>query len=549
MIVSEGIDDTMSTDSFAAACIRIRDVLFDSNGHIQPNLFRMHCLEDLVVEEWRGSIVKVDDTYRCPMFTVQWEMHNGSTVERRDPELLWTPEGKPVLRMQVEKMGWGPHDSSEPLVFSEQVMGVPYSQASATNSRQESRAESRAVSPTRDLAASQAKPALPRPSSAAASVVSVNASEAHGVTSGRIQALSETVKTINAQIEGLQAQTFSSADVCEGLTEKVRKLERNHGRSLGDLERLVGDLHHNLQEHCDKSRDAFAKLHRNQEKQQAALTEALRRIEHLEHNRTTARSELEVDDEAHRRGYLDEMEALEGGSQRDQSDSQHDRSALPPMLDKPQVIKPGFADDPNPHYVHTYPVTRDHPDHNRIRKFITDLGLKTNGNEMRESVSKARKYALKTFDDRVTVCTRLVVDGKGPTASVVRSPYSVIAETAGLYRKLCKAMRDLFIEVECAQKGAAPHITNAMKEQWDRNVANSGDDGGLNPFENALSVLIEKDALEKPHRPSKGPPAATAPKKAPAKPADAAKPAAKPAKRSARKESDEEGFRSGSETE
>ena len=104
-------------------------------------------------------------------------------------------------------------------------------------------------------------------------------------------------------------------------------------------------------------------------------------------------------------------------------------------------------------------------------------------------------------------------------------------------------MRDLFIEVECAQKGAAPHITNALKEQWDRNVANSGDDGGLNPFENALSVLIEKDALEKPHRPSKGPPAATAPKKAPAKPA------AKPAKRSARKESDEEGFRSGSETE
>ena len=126
--------------------------------------------------------------------------------------------------MQVEKMGWGPHDSSEPLVFSEQVMGVPYSQASATNSRQESRAESRAVSPTRDLAASQAKPALPRPSSAAASAVSVNASEAHGVTSGRIQALSETVKTINAQIEGLQAQTFSSADVCEGLTEKVRSL-------------------------------------------------------------------------------------------------------------------------------------------------------------------------------------------------------------------------------------------------------------------------------------------------------------------------------------
>ena len=427
------------------------------------------------MEEWRGSIVKVDDTCRCPMFTVQWEMHNGSTVERRDPELLWTPEAKPMLRMQVEKMGWGPHDSSEPLVFSEQVMGVPYSQASATNSRQESRAESRAVSPTRDLAASQAKPALPRPSSAAASVVSVSASEAHGWTSGRIQALSETVKTINAQIEGLQAQTFSSADVCEGLTEKARKIEHNHGRALGDLDRLVTDLHHNVREHCDKTRDAFAKLHRNQEKQQAALTEALKRIEHLERNRTTARHELEVDDEAHRRGYLDEMESLEGGSQREPSDSQHDRSALPPMLDKPRVIKPGFADSPNPHYVHTYPVTRDHPDHNRIRKFITDLGLKTNGGDPRESVGKARKSALKAFDDRVAVCTRLVVDGKGPTASVERSPYGV----------------------ECAKKGAAQYITEAMKEQWDRNVANSDGDGGLNPFQHALSVLVEKDALEK----------------------------------------------------
>ena len=104
-------------------------------------------------------------------------------------------------------------------------------------------------------------------------------------------------------------------------------------------------------------------------------------------------------------------------------------------------------------------------------------------------------------------------------------------------------MRDLFIEVECAKKGAAQYITEAMKEQWDRNVANSDDDGGLNPFQHALSVLVEKDALEKPHRPSKGPSAAPAPKKAPAKPA------AKPAKRSARKESDEEGFRSGSETE
>jgi hypothetical protein len=538
-LMIEGITEEMSESDFRQACIHINDKLYDSNSSIQPHSLKVHICRKLSAEVWKGQIVETVDTAAGnTLFTVQWRTKNGELVmDDNEPQRLWSPKDCAVLRLELDTHE-GRDDSH--LVFSHRAMNVAFTAASSAAT---SRVASRAESPTNDA------PALPKPQpkrqhtrapSGQGSAVSVSASEAQGVSTGRIQALSEKVNNANAQLESLQAQVFSNADVCDSLTEKVRalNLDRVHARkSFDDLEADVLRFGKSFESHIEKTRAVFSTMQRKHDALESAVKDLHRRLSGLENARASAhRDIIDVDDEAQQRGYCDEMESDERRA---------DRSALPPLLCAPRMIRQGFADRPNVHFVDTYPVTRDHPDRIRIREFILGLGRKSaESNELRHSVGKARSAAVKAFDDRVNACTKAVVEEKGAAASVELSPFSVIPETAFYYRKLCKAMRDLYIEVECAQAGASSNVTAAMKEKWDRNVANSGDDGGLNPFQHALSELKEREALEKPQRPPKATPAA-----APAAQAPKKTPAPKSANKRPPRKDEDEGFRSGSDTE